>query len=52
MYNCETMKKKTAKKLRELAINITIGKSNEETRKMYKKLKRVHKTLPNDARIK
>ena len=46
------MKKKVAKKLRELAIEATIGKSNEETRKRYKQLKRVHNSLPNDARIK
>lgn len=46
------MKKKVAKKLRELAIGITIGKPNEETRKRYKQLKRVHKTLPQDAKIK
>ena len=46
------MKKKIAKKLRELAIGTTIGKSNEETRKRYKQLKAVHKTLPKNDRVK
>lgn len=41
------MKKKTAKKLRQLAIGMTIGKTNEETRKRYKQLKVVHKSLKN-----
>lgn len=39
------MKKKVAKKLRELAIGMTVGKSNVETRKRYKQLKQVHKSL-------
>lgn len=46
------MKKKIAKKLRELAIQITEGKTNQETRHRYKQLKAVHKTLPKDAKIK
>lgn len=46
------MKKKTAKKLRQLAIGMTIGKPNSETRKRYKQLKKVHKTLGKDERIK
>jgi hypothetical protein len=46
------MKKKHAKALRKLAIGMTVGKSNEETRKRYKQLKKVHQSLPKDDRIK
>lgn len=46
------MKKKVAKALRELAAGVTIGKSNEETRKRYKQLKTVHKSLSKNDRIK
>lgn len=37
------MKNKTAKKLRKLAEHLTVGKSPEETKKVYKRLKEVLK---------
>lgn len=46
------MKKKHAKKLRELAIGVTVGKTNKETRRVYKQLKRVHKSLKREEKIK
>lgn len=46
------MKKKVAKALRELAVGATVGKPNTETRKRYKQLKRVHKSLSQNDRIK
>lgn len=38
------MKGKSAKKLKRLAKAMTIGKSPEETEKVYKRLKTVHKS--------
>ncbi len=38
------MKGKSAKKLRRLANILTVGKTSEETRKVYQKLKNVHKS--------
>lgn len=46
------MKKKIAKELRQAAMALTIGESNETTRKKYKQLKLVHKSLPKNDRIK
>lgn len=37
------MKGKSAKKLRRLANIMTVGKSPEETRKVYQRLKTIHK---------
>jgi len=37
------MKGKSAKKLRKPAKHLTVGKSDEETRKVYQRLKAVHK---------
>lgn len=37
------MKNKSAKKLRRLAILMTVGKTPQETKKVYKNLKSVHK---------
>ncbi len=37
------MNEKTAKKLRRIAEQLTVGKTKEETRKQYKRLKKVHK---------
>lgn len=38
------MKNKSAKKLRRLAERMTVGKSKEETKKVYDRLKNVHKS--------
>lgn len=38
------MKGKSAKKLRTLAERLTVGKTEEETRKVYQRLKKVHKS--------
>jgi hypothetical protein len=38
------MKNKSAKKLRKLAEHLTVGKTKSETKKVYKRLKSVHKT--------
>ena len=37
------MRKKSAKKLKQLAKHMTVGKSEEETKRIYKRLKTVHK---------
>lgn len=39
------MRNATAKKLKELAKGMTVGKSKEETKRRYKQLKKVHKSL-------
>lgn len=38
------MKGKSAKRLRKLAQHLTVSKSEQETRKVYQRLKNVHKT--------
>lgn len=38
------MKNKSAKKLRRLAEHIGVGKTKAEVKKLYKKLKSVHKS--------
>lgn len=38
------MRNKSAKKLRRLAEHMTVGKSKQETKKVYKRLQTVHKT--------
>lgn len=38
------MRNKSAKKLRKLAEHMTVGKPTHETKKIYKRLKSVHKT--------
>lgn len=37
------MRKQSAKKLRQLAQRMTVGKSKKETKKVYQRLKSVHK---------
>jgi len=37
------MRNQSAKKLRRLAEHLTVGKTPKETRKVYKRLKQVHK---------
>lgn len=46
------MKKKEAKRLRKLAEQMTNGKPEQVTRKRYRQLKAVHKSLPKNERIK
>lgn len=39
------MRNKAAKKLKELAKGMTVGKSKQETKRRYKQLKKVHKSI-------